>query len=155
MNKLLTLALLALNSLAVSAAEPTIRVNDLGNVYQVNPDGTEINLGAPYDAITNNPALGSKIQTAAQLRLAQFKAETQAQITAAISAANQARDEAIAVAQAERDTAIAANAAELAAKTARVAALEAHLTQLATYIATMRATIASLGGVTLPPPPAP
>lgn len=112
MKTITALLFLAL-SLAAFAAEPTIRVNDLGNVYQVNADGSEINLGAPYDAITNNPALGAKIQQAAQVRLAAFKAEQTAALNAAVAAK-----------EAEKTAALAAKEAELVAARARIAQLE-------------------------------
>lgn len=160
MKKLFTFALCAISLAAIAADAPTIRVNDLGNVYRVNEDGTETNLGAPYDAITNNPALGSAIQQAAQVRLAQFKADSAATVKAATdSAAAQVatkeveKQAAITAAQAASAAAIEANAAALstaqataATKTTEAAtaitALEARTAELAAANATLAAKLA-------------
>lgn len=142
-------AFFALVSVLAFAAEPTIRVNDLGNVYQVQPDGTEINLGAPYDAIANNPALAAKIQVAAQVRLAAFKAEQTVVLNAAVAAKEQEKQAALNAATAARDAALAAKEQE---KQQAAAAAAAQLATAQARIAQLEAALRS-ANVAVPPPP--
>ena len=53
MKNLIAFFLLTVAALAASA--PVVRVDNLGNAYLVNADGSETNLGTPYDAMANNP----------------------------------------------------------------------------------------------------
>lgn len=159
MKNLLTIALCALSFAAFAAEAPTVRVDNLGNAYRINADGSETNLGAPFDAMANhlaaNPALGSAIQQAANVALANFKADTAAQIAAkeaekqtAIAAAEQARDAAIAanasaLASAQEAAAtVPAKDAEIAAKTATIAEKEAALSAAQAALASKEAELA-------------
>lgn len=172
MKKLITFLLI---SSAAFAAAPLVEIRDTGNVFV---DG--VNVGAPADAIANNPALAPAIQNALTAFVAKVRtdaaAERDAAIAAsdaeralAIAAANQARDtalaakeaekqNAVAAANAERDAAIAASGVKdtkLAQGAARITALEEYASKLGVYIVALRGTIAGLGGTSDAPPPSP
>lgn len=121
-----------------AAAAPVVSIQDTGNVYV---DGA--NVGAPADAIANNPALASPIQAA----LVSFVTTTKADADAAVAAAHAAIAETLAA----KDAQIAALTADKAALEGTVAARDAQLAASATYIATLQALVTSLGG-TVPQP---
>lgn len=145
------IAFLLLTVAALAASAPVVRVDNLGNAYLVNADGSETNLGTPYDAMANNPGLASAIQTGAVAALAKFKAESAAAVkaaqdaaaaqvlakeaekVAAIAAAEASRAAAVTAADKARDDAIAAHAA---AKVAEIVVLRARVAELEAAAAT-------------------
>lgn len=126
------LALLTLGGALIAAEAPqTHRVDNLGNCYRLNPDGSEINLGQPADAIANNPGEASGIQRAALKLLADFQAKLAADTKAAQDAAaaqgKAAEDAASARAKAAEDNAAAQIAAAQKASADAIAANAAEL----------------------------
>lgn len=108
-------AFLALTASFALAAEPVVNINDTGNTIV---DG--VNVGAPADAIANNPSLATKIQPA----LVAFVQAKAADAAAQVAFANAAKDEAIAAHTAAKAAEIDALKAEVAALKAEVAALK-------------------------------
>jgi hypothetical protein len=163
MKKILFIVSLAVGCFAAAAEAPvTYRVDNLGNAYEVRADGSEVNLGKPYDAMANHlaskPALAAGIQQAAETALADFKAAQAADKAAALATLTAQKDAERNAAVDAKDAALAAAQASIATLQAaanRAAALEQYIAALNVYIAGLRGQLAGLGAQSSPPPAAP